>query len=69
MPGLSGAEVATRMRVVKPLIPILLLSAYVDLPSDVKGVVDVYMTKGEGAPVLLEKLSRILPSPIDQPAG
>lgn len=65
MPGLSGAEVATRMRVVKPKIPILLLSAYVDLPSDVKGVVDVYMTKGEGAPVLLEKLSRILPGTAD----
>lgn len=61
MPGLTGAEVATRMRVVKPQIPILLLSAYVDLPQDVRGIVDVYMTKGEGAPVLLDKLSKILP--------
>ena len=56
MPGMSGAEVATRMRSTKPEIPILLLSAYVDLPSDVRGVVDVYMTKGEGAPALLQKL-------------
>jgi CheY-like chemotaxis protein len=61
MPGMSGAEVASRMRKVKPEIPILLLSAYVDLPADVRGVVDIYMTKGEGAPVLLEKLRAILP--------
>jgi CheY-like chemotaxis protein len=56
MPGMHGGEVATRMRAVKPEVPILLLSAYVGLPSDVTGLVNVYMTKGEGAPALLEKL-------------
>ena len=56
MPGMHGGEVAARMRAAKPDVPILLLSAYVGLPSDVTGLVNVYMTKGEGAPALLEKL-------------
>lgn len=56
MPGMHGGEVAARMRAMKPDVPILLLSAYVGLPSDVTGLVNIYMTKGEGAPALLEKL-------------
>ncbi len=60
MPGMHGGEVAARMRQTKPQVPILLLSAYVDLSVEVTSVVDLYMTKGEGAPVLLEKLSSLL---------
>jgi CheY-like chemotaxis protein len=60
MPGMHGGEVAIKMRQTKPQIPILLLSAYMDLSADVTSLVDLYMTKGEGAPVLLEKLSSLL---------
>jgi CheY-like chemotaxis protein len=60
MPGMHGGEVAVRMRQSKPQVPILLLSAYVDLSVEVTSVVDLYMTKGEGAPVLLEKLGSLL---------
>jgi CheY-like chemotaxis protein len=60
MPGMHGGEVAIRMRQAKPEIPILLLSAYIGLPNDVLSLVDIHMTKGEGAPVLLEKLSSLL---------
>lgn len=60
MPGMNGGEVATKMRQTKPHIPILLLSAYIGLPSDVIEVVDTYMTKGEGPPVLLKKLGSLL---------
>jgi CheY-like chemotaxis protein len=60
MPGMNGAEVAIRMREIKPYVPILLLSAYVGLPAEVTSLVDVYMTKGEGAPTLLEKLNGML---------
>jgi CheY-like chemotaxis protein len=63
MPGMHGGEVAQKMRQAKPGIPILLLSAYVGLPSEVSSLVDIYMTKGEGAPVLLEKLSSLLAVP------
>jgi CheY-like chemotaxis protein len=60
MPGMHGGEVAVRMRQIKPQIPILLLSAYMGLSSEVISLVDLYMTKGEGAPVLLEKLGSLL---------
>lgn len=60
MPGMNGAEVASKMREIKPGIPILLLSAYLGLPKEVTSLVDVYMTKGEGAPMLLKKLGNML---------
>jgi CheY-like chemotaxis protein len=60
MPGMHGGEVARRMREIKPGVPILLLSAYVGLPAEVRSVVDVYMTKGEGAPALLKRLHGLL---------
>lgn len=60
MPGMHGGEVAAKMRQTKPQVPILLLSAYMGLSTEVTSVVDLYMTKGEGAPVLLEKLGSLL---------
>jgi len=63
MPGMHGGEVAQKMRETKPEVPILLLSAYVGLPHEVSSLVDVYMTKGEGAPALLEKLESLLSVP------
>ncbi len=60
MPGMHGGEVAARMRQIKPAVPILLLSAYLGLPAEVTSLVDLYMTKGEGAPILLNKLSSLL---------
>jgi CheY-like chemotaxis protein len=60
MPGMHGGEVARKMREIKPEVPILLLSAYVGLPAEVSSLVNVYMTKGEGAPALLEKLNGLL---------
>jgi len=63
MPGLHGGEVAKKMRQTKPHVPILLLSAYVGLPDEVSSLVDVYMTKGEGAPALLDKLGNLLSLP------
>jgi CheY-like chemotaxis protein len=62
MPGMHGGEVAAIMRKSKPHVPILLLSAYIGLSSDVTSLVDLYMTKGEGAPILLQKLASLLGS-------
>lgn len=66
MPGMHGGEVASHMRRIKPRVPILLLSAYLGLPGEVTSLVDLYMTKGEGAPVLLQKLESLL---LQQPVG
>ena len=62
MPGMDGGEVAARMRSMKPDIPIVLLSAYLGLPPEITRLVNVYMTKGEGAPALLEKLRGLFPN-------
>lgn len=66
MPGMNGGEVADQMRRIKPDIPILLLSAYLGLPQNVTKLVNLYMTKGEGAPILLQKLETLL-QPIGTP--
>jgi CheY-like chemotaxis protein len=60
MPGMHGGEVARQMREIKPGVPILLLSAYVGLPDEVSSLVNIYMTKGEGAPALLANLNHLL---------
>jgi CheY-like chemotaxis protein len=60
MPGMTGGEVAIAMRGIKPEIPILMLSAYTSLPPEVSGVVNLSMTKGEGAPALLKKLGSLM---------
>jgi CheY-like chemotaxis protein len=60
MPGMHGGEVAAKMRQIKPTVPILLLSAYVGLPVEVTSLVDLYMTKGQGAALLLKKLGSLL---------
>ena len=62
MPGMHGGQVAEKMRQTKPKVPILLLSAYLDLPPEVTSLADVYMTKGEGAPALLDKLGNLIPA-------
>ena len=62
MPGMHGGEVARRMRDGKPSVPILLLSAYIGLPNEVLRLIDLSMTKGEGAAKLLEKLGSLLPA-------
>ena len=67
MPGMHGGEVASRMRRIKPHVPILLLSAYIGLPVEVTSLVDLYMTKGEGAPVLLQKLESLLQQSVTVP--
>jgi CheY-like chemotaxis protein len=70
MPGMHGGEVARRMRQLKPHIPILMLSAYTSLPSELTQTVSLFMTKGEGAPELLRKLGSLLPANAShQPEG
>jgi CheY-like chemotaxis protein len=60
MPGMNGDAIAAAMRRIKPKIPILLLTAYVGLSAEVTSLVDLAMTKGEGAPALLRNLGSLL---------
>lgn len=67
MPGMNGGDVAIQLRKLKPKVPILMLSAYTSLPSKLAGMVDQTMTKGEGAPALLERLSSLLEERASEP--
>jgi len=69
MPGMTGDQVASMMRQTKPKVPILLLSAYVELAPEITALVDAAMTKGEGAPVLLAKLDNLLSGVCTSPSG
>jgi CheY-like chemotaxis protein len=60
MPDLRGVEVAIRMRQLKPDVPILLLSAHIDLLEQVAALVDAYMVKGEGPVKFLKTLGSLV---------
>lgn len=60
MPGMNGDVVAERMKRLKPSVPILMLSAYVDLPRETLALVDMYLTKGEGPLRMLETIAELL---------
>jgi CheY-like chemotaxis protein len=60
MPGMNGDIVAERMKRFKPSIPILLFSAYVDLPRETLALVDRYLTKGEGPLPMLHAVGELL---------
>jgi CheY-like chemotaxis protein len=67
MPGMNGGEVARRLREIKPQVPILMLSAYTSLPPEIDSMVDLSMTKGEGAPALLKKLGSLMSGAASHP--
>lgn len=60
MPEMDGGAVAEAMRRERPAVPIMLLSAYINLPSEVVALADVTLLKGEGPRELLEKLRLML---------
>ena len=62
MPEMDGGVVAQTMRHEQPRVPIMLLSAYINLPADVVALADVTVLKGEGPTELLEKLRLMLES-------
>jgi CheY-like chemotaxis protein len=68
MPGMNGGEVAAEMRRLRPEIPIILLSAYINLPPSVTQTVDCTILKGDGPSTLLASVSGMLPPETD-PAG
>ena len=62
MPEMDGGAVAEAMRRERPDVPIMLLSAYINLPLEVVQLADVTLLKGEGPRELLEKLHQMLRS-------
>ena len=60
MPHMKGDEVAERMRETKPHVPIVMLSAYYDLPSKVDLLVNERLVKGESTQSLIDTVARLL---------
>jgi CheY-like chemotaxis protein len=60
MPGMNGDVVARKMKDLRPDLPIIMFSAYVDLPSETLALVDKSVTKGESPTVLLEAIAELL---------
>lgn len=60
MPGMTGGEVARNLRRIKPEVPILMLTAYTSLPPEMDGLIDMSMTKGEGAPAFLRSVGALV---------
>lgn len=69
MPEMDGGAVAQTMRHEQPRVPIMLLSAYINLPADVVALADVTVLKGEGPTELLEKLRLMLESASSKALG
>ena len=59
LPDLSGAELATEMKRLKPAVPILLLTGLVDLPPGYEQA-DLVLTKGMTPPQFLDEIARLL---------
>lgn len=64
MPEMTGSEVAARIRQTHPGMPIIMLSAFVDLTAEQLKDVDAYVTKGESPDVLLRTIERVQPRKI-----
>ena len=60
MPGMNGDQVAIELKRINPRVPILMLSAYLPLPSDAIKLVDASVTKGESPRILFEQVRALL---------
>ncbi len=63
MNDMSGLQVARQMRQLNRTVPIIILSAYIELLDESVGLVDVWIRKGEHHPkYLLERLAGLVVS-------
>ncbi|HZQ21278.1 MAG TPA: response regulator [Terriglobales bacterium] len=60
MAGMTGVAVARELKKTSPNTPIIILSAYVQLPDEALGVADIWILKGEDPQYLLSKLKQLL---------
>jgi CheY-like chemotaxis protein len=70
MPEMNGGEVAAEIRRIKPGVPILMLSACLEVPSSVIAMVDACLSKGESPTVLFSHIEEVLqPLPSSLPGN
>jgi DNA-binding response OmpR family regulator len=59
MPGMNGLSLARELRQTRK-VPIVVLSAFVELPGETIGSADVWLTKGTSPEELMTKLEELL---------
>lgn len=59
MPEVSGEVIASEMRRINPSVPIILLSAFVELPESTLKLVDRVVVKAQHPEVLLKELQQL----------
>lgn len=60
MPDVGGGEAATAMKRIKPQVPVILFTAYSEVPEPVKQTVDAFLVKGQAPDVLLKIMDQLL---------
>jgi CheY-like chemotaxis protein len=61
MPGMDGGEVAGRIKALRPDLPIILLSAHLQVPAEALRWVDCYMVKGSPVEHLFGRIGASVP--------
>jgi CheY-like chemotaxis protein len=60
MPGLSGEDVARKIKSRWPSVPIIMLSGYPEVPESAKNFTDAFVVKGTPPDLLLSELDRLI---------
>jgi CheY-like chemotaxis protein len=60
MPGLNGDEVAKRLKQNHPSLPIIMFSAFPELPDEALQSVDFFLQKGDDPVILLDRLAEMV---------
>jgi CheY-like chemotaxis protein len=61
MPGINGGELAAKLKRLQPEIKVMMLSAELNLPSEVTRLVDVSVVKGTSRMAFLAGVKQLLP--------
>jgi PAS domain S-box-containing protein len=62
----TGAELARKLKQLKPNVPIILLSGTTDVPTD-SGGADAFLSKTEGPEALLKMIAELIPASATEP--
>jgi CheY-like chemotaxis protein len=60
MPGMDGEATAREMKRLKPQVPVLMMSAYVDVPLQLDDIIDGFVTKGGDPSEFLRAVEQII---------
>lgn len=60
MPEMDGGAVAAEIRCIKPALPILILSACLEIPNEILATINGFVHKGVAPPELFDSIDRLL---------